>query len=140
MKKILVFLSILSALLLIACPWTTVMSYDITGFQMKETANEYVFSWEPIDVSVTEQSALMQKRYERNIDYVFEIQIDGLEGMHSSAGLVLQRPCGKETSVSVDKDRLPQGNYTATVRYEYLPEGMTYAGIRYWAEMAFSVK
>lgn len=140
MKKLLIFLSVLSVLLLTACPWTTVMSYDITGFQMKETANEYVFSWEPIDVSVTEQSALMQKRYERNINYIFEIQIDGLEGMHSSAGLVLQRPCGKETSVSVDKDRLPQGNYTATVRYEYLPEGMTYAGIRYWAEMAFSVK
>lgn len=137
MKKILVLLMFL---LLTACPWTTVMSYDITGFQMKETANEYVFSWEPIDVSVTEQSALMQKRYERNINYIFEIQIDGLEGMHSSAGLVLQRPCGKETSVSVDKDRLLQGNYTATVRYEYLPEGMTYAGIRYWAEMAFSVK
>ena len=121
MKKILVLLMFL---LLTACPWTTVMPYDITGFQMKETENEYVFSWEPIDVSVTEQSALMQKRYERNINYIFEIQIDGFEGMHSSAGLVLQRPCGKETSVSVDKDRLPQGNYTATVRYEYLPEGM----------------
>ena len=125
MKKILIFLSVLSVLLLTACPWTTVMSYDITGFQMKETANEYVFSWEPIDVSVTEQSALMQKR---------------LEGMHSSAGLVLQRPCGKETSVSVDKDRLPQGNYTATVRYEYLPEGMTYAGILYSAVMTFTVE
>lgn len=137
MKKILVLLMVL---LLTACPWTTVMSYDITGFQMKVTANEYVFSWEPIDVSVTEQSALMQKRYERNINYIFEIQIDGLEGMHSSAGLVLQRPCGKETSVSVDKDRLPQGNYTATVRYEYLPEGMTYAGILYSAVMMFTVE
>ena len=53
MKKILIFLSVLSVLLLTACPWTTVMSYDITGFRMKETENAYVFSWQPIDISQT---------------------------------------------------------------------------------------
>lgn len=132
MKRLLI---LLPALLLTACPWTTVMSYDITGFQMKETENAYVFSWQPIDISQTKADDTMQKRYERNIDYVIEIQIDG-----SDEGLVVKQSCGTETSVTVDKSRLPQGSYTATVCYLYLPPGMSYAGIRYWAEMAFSVK
>lgn len=136
MKKILIFLSVLSVLLLTACPWTTVMSYDITGFRMKETENAYVFSWQPIDISQTKADDTMQKRYERNIDYVLEIQIDGLD----INSVVVKQSCGTETSVTVDKSRLPQGSYTATVCYLYLPPGMSYAGIRYWAEMAFNVK
>lgn len=97
MKKILIFLSVLSALLLTACPWTTVMSYDITGFRMKETENAYVFSWQPIDISQTKAEDTMQKRYERNIDYVLEIQIDGLD----INSVVVKQSCGTETSVSV---------------------------------------
>lgn len=145
MKKLLILLIVL---LMISCPWSNMTMYEIVGFQAKETESEWVFSWKAADFSQTD--AALQKWYERNTDYLFKIEIPGIESETApgalpecdvaTLALVYKQLCGKETSVAVPKERLPQGVYKATIEYKYTPEAMSYAGICFKAALEFEVK
>ena len=122
MKKLFILFSLLA--ILTACPAALPpeqLFCDIDGLQMKETENDYVFSWEPIDFSGIGMSDAKRTFLKKQIDYRFFIGLKDFGDLVSDFGMLLMAQCGDTPSVTIAKDRIPPGRYTVSVSFQYKP-------------------